>query len=163
MAPSSASCPAPSTAPSEDDVRGLFNHDSNIVLGRTAAGTMLIKATSAGLEYDIDPPASAAADGVIESLRRGDVSGSSFSFLVTEEVWRKEEKIEIREITGVVLYDTGPVTFPAYEATTAALKSAGAMDEARRSYDAWGKRIESEARVARRMRMRTRLAELGLT
>ncbi len=40
----------------EDDVRALFNHDPNCVLGRTTAGTLSLSEDQTGLRYQIDPP-----------------------------------------------------------------------------------------------------------
>ena len=121
----------------EDDVRGLFNHDSNMVLGRTSAGTMTLSSTRGGLKYVIRPADTTVARDVAEHISRGDVTGSSFAFRVTEENWRTEEpdteqEREIREIREVSLYDVGPVTFPAYSGSTAETNS-----EARSAYEAY--------------------------
>lgn len=105
----------------EDDVRALFNHDDNIVLGRTKSGTLRLSVDAKGLRYEIEPPESAAS--VIESIRRGDVSGSSFSFRVTDETFLKKDDVRIREIRGVTLFDVSPVVFPAYTATEADVRS----------------------------------------
>ena len=134
----------------DNDVRGLFNHDPSQVLGRTSAGTMKLRADKKGLHYEIDPGDTSVARDVLEHLRRGDVSGSSFAFSISDEEWRKEDGVEIREITGFkALYDTGPVTYPAYETTTAGVRSAGGDGEARASYEAWKHRAEYEATRAK--------------
>ena len=49
-----------------------------------------------------------------ESIRRGDVSGCSFSFIADRTVWREDGETTYREIESVTLYDVGPVTFPGY-------------------------------------------------
>jgi len=117
----------------EDDVRGLFNHDPSMVLGRSKAGTMALASDERGLRYEIIPGDTSVARDVREHLKRGDVTGSSFAFTVTDEQYRKEDGIHIREIHGVRLYDVGPVTFPAYEGTTAGARMRGAdEDELRR-------------------------------
>lgn len=112
------------------DVRGLFNHDPDNILGRTASGTMRLVVGAAGLNYEIDTGATTVAHDVLEHLRRGDVSGSSFSFAIPPggQTWTKtidEGKIhEIREIVRIdPLYDVGPVTFPAYVATVAVARA----------------------------------------
>jgi len=125
-----------------DDVRGLFNHDANQVLGRTTAGTMRLAATSAGLAYEITPGNTTVAADVKEHLRRKDVSGSSIAFSVDEERWTETKSADgkwnvLREIISVGLADTGPVTFPAYETTTAGLRADGEPDEAKRSLAAF--------------------------
>lgn len=103
----------------EDDVRALMNHDPDNLLGRTATGTLRLLVDKRGLYYEIDPPATSYGADLMAILRRGDISGSSFSFRVTGEEWKRDGDEDIIEITGVALYDVGPVTFPAYEATTA--------------------------------------------
>lgn len=130
----------------EDDVRGLFNHNPDHLLGRTSAGTMKLKTDKAGLNYDITPPESPVGDQVRESIRRGDLSGSSFSFHVTDERWKKVDDREIREIRGVRLFDVGPVTFPAYEATTTGVRCEGDMTEVRASHASWkaGEALDDE-------------------
>lgn len=103
----------------QDDVRGLFNHDPNQILGRTSAGTLKLSVDATGLFYEITPGDTTIADNVIESIRRGDIDGSSFSFRVLDEELKKEDGKYKREITKVgPVYDVGPVTFPAYEDTT---------------------------------------------
>jgi len=144
-------------AAKEDDVRGLFNHDPNQVLGRTSAGTLALKNDEKGLAYDIQPGATTVGRDVTEHIRRKDVQGSSFSFRVTDSDWRKEDDVDIREIRGVVLYDVGPVTFPAYETTTTGVRTAGDMTEARKSHAEWAK--EAEMRVSDRAEADRKLAE----
>lgn len=123
-------------AAAEDDVRGLFNHDVNQVLGRTRAGTMRLSVDNVGLAYEIDVPASQSA--LVESVERGDVTGSSFSFDVLSESWTRETtadgiEIEVRQVQDVRLYDIGPVTFPAYESTSVGVRVSGDVAEAKES------------------------------
>lgn len=106
------------------DVRGLFNHDPNCILGRTKAGTCRLSVDARGLRYEIDPPKTQLCADLMESISRGDVTGSSFSFRVVDQAWITEGEQEIREIRKVELFDVGPVTFPAYEATEAGLRAA---------------------------------------
>jgi HK97 family phage prohead protease len=113
------------------DVVALFNHDSNIVLGRTSSGTLELSSDTKGLRYVVTPPVSRA--DVIELISRKDVSGSSFAFTVDpkQESFRTGEDgkaiRQIREVSG--LYDVGPVLVPAYPQTSASV--------ALRSYEAW--------------------------
>jgi HK97 family phage prohead protease len=115
----------------EDDVIGLFNHDSSIVLGRTTSGTMTLSADSRGLKYVIQLPDTRAADDVRTVIERGDVNGSSFAFLPTDGgvEWSQETRdgvqISVRNIHAVQLFDAGPVTSPAYGATTVDARSSG--------------------------------------
>jgi HK97 family phage prohead protease len=115
-----------------DDVRALFNHDPSDVLGRTAAKTLRLSVDKFGLAYSVDLGDTQAARDVLEYIRRGDVTGSSFSFEVTDETEARENGKRVFEIRGVKLWDVGPVTFPAYTATTAEARDwfAGARERA---------------------------------
>lgn len=139
----------------EDDVRGLFNHDINKVLGRSTSSTLRLSVDNIGLRYEIDPPNTATANEVIELLGRGDVTGSSFSFVVTDSnPVRKEGGRRILEITGVSLFDVGPVTFPAYTAASSNVRAMGeSMTDLRT-------RIEAEERIATAERDRERRLRL---
>lgn len=146
----------------EDDVRGAFNHDPSLILGRTSAGTMRLSVDEIGLKYEIDLPDTTAGRDIEVSVERGDVTGSSFMFNITDSGERKENDVWISELKGIRLYETGPVTFPAYEATTTGMRSAGDAEakarfeaaaaadsarEQRRLRCAWIERNESMARL----------------
>ncbi len=110
-----------------DDVRGLFNHDINNLLGRKSAGTLELRTTKAGLDYKIFPPDTQVGRDVQVSIKRGDITGSSFSFNVGRNGDTWEESADgtiLRTITEFSsLGDVGPVTFEAYEDTTVAARS----------------------------------------
>jgi hypothetical protein len=67
------------------DVRALFNHEPNNLLGRTKAGTLALKQDSIGLYFDIEPPETQTARDVYTLVKRGDITGCSFAFMVTKE------------------------------------------------------------------------------
>lgn len=147
------------------DVRGLFNHNPDLILGRTAAGTMRLKKTAAGLDYEIDPPDTAAGRDVAVSLERGDVTGSSFAFVPRRVSWVEEtdgagNRREICQVEDVDLYDVGPVTFPAYAATSAGVRSDEELADVRASYDAWKREAGPDTAAA--VDVRRRLVELDL-
>ena len=76
-----------------DDVRALFNHDPNFVLGRTRSNTLRLEIDSWGLAYTLDPPdTQTVRDLVLKPLQRGDVTGSRFGFRVAPDgdEWRRE-------------------------------------------------------------------------
>jgi hypothetical protein len=113
----------------EDDTRALFNHDTNIVLGRTKSQTLAVKEDEKGLYIHITPPATALInDMVLEPIRRGDVDQMSFSFAVAKggDEWvTKDEKVTRTLKRGGCkrLYDVSPVTFPAYPKTSVSVRS----------------------------------------
>ena len=105
------------------DARGLFNHDTNMLLGRTTSGTMRLIKNQRGIKYEIEMPDTTVGRDVHISIERGDITGSSFSFIPDSIEWSQENRdgvdVEIRTIKSIAkLIDVGPVTFPAYEATT---------------------------------------------
>lgn len=106
----------------EADIRGLINHDSNLIFGRSAAGTLELKEDDDGLRYEspLDNGISYVSD-LIKSVGRGDISGNSFTFEAVEEEWKfydDRDKLDERVLTEVRLFDVGPVTYPAYPQTS---------------------------------------------
>lgn len=120
----------------KDDVRALFNHNPDYVLGRNTSGTLKLSEDETGLKVSIDPPDTQFARDLAVSIERGDISQMSFAFQVQEEEWIRGEgnEMDSRKIKKVRLFDVSPVTFPAYEGT----------DIAMRSHEAWKKGQEEE-------------------
>lgn len=117
------------------DTRALFNHDPNYLLGRTASGTLRLTVDERGLAYEIDTPNTATIrDLVVEPLRRGDMSGSSFAMRVAKggDSWHEEKDgLIVRTIYKIAeLRDVGPVAFPAYPDSSAAQRSLNAWKQA---------------------------------
>lgn len=106
-----------------DDVRALFNHDPNQVLGRTKAGTLKLSEDSAGLRYEILPPDTQVGRDLVVSIDRGDVSQSSFGFRVVQEEWDDSDDMPLRTIMAAELFDVSPVTYPAYEGTDVGVRA----------------------------------------
>lgn len=142
----------------QHDTRSFFNHDANWILGRTTAGTLGLSIDSRGLRYEISPPDTSAGRDVRESVRRKDVTGSSFMFVAQGVAWRKEEGVTIREINDVDLWEVGPVVFPAYEGTSSELRmqSLRTLVDAERRRHAPGPTVEMELR-----RLALRRRQLG--
>lgn len=101
------------------DVRALMNHDPNLILGRTRAGTLDLAEDDIGLRYEIAPPDTQYARDLMISLERGDINQSSFGFRVVKERWETRDEENIRFLMDVDLFDISPVTFPAYPQTSA--------------------------------------------
>jgi len=106
------------------DVVALWNHNDDIVLGRTTSGTLRLNQDSRGLHYTIDLPNTQTARDIHESVRRGDINGSSFAFNVPEggQDWSEQRDADgtfyvQRDINDVNLLDVSPVTHPAYQGT----------------------------------------------
>jgi HK97 family phage prohead protease len=121
-----------SAAIGRDDVRALFNHDENLVLGRTVSGTLKLSEDATGLRYEISPPDTSWARDLVVSIERGDVSQSSFAFRATKEQWDETGDLPVRTILEAELFDVSPVTYPAYDDTEVGVRSLAAAREARR-------------------------------
>jgi len=110
------------------DVRGLFNHNPDKILGRNTAGTLRLSEDERGLRFEIDPDLEISyAKDLQRSMQRGDINQCSFGFKVAEEgqSWAKDSAgMWIRTITKVAqLFDVSPVTYPAYISTSCAVRS----------------------------------------
>jgi len=106
-----------------DDIRALYNHDPNYVLGRNKAGTLELTEDERGLYVKIKPPKAQWAKDLMCSIKRGDVDAMSFGFAVILDKWYAAEGADVRELIKVKLYDVSPVTFPAYPATECDVRS----------------------------------------
>lgn len=106
------------------DIRALWNHDANIVLGRNKSGTLRLSEDSVGLAYECDAPATQLVrDMVMSPIARGDVNQCSFGFRTISDKWNKIDGEWIRTLLEVELLDVSPVTYPAYASTDVAVRS----------------------------------------
>ena len=101
----------------DNDVRALINHDPNLVLGRTTNGTLKLEQDERGLKYRVELGKQQYAKDFYESVKRGDISQSSFAFTIDKQSWNEERTV--RSVDKVrQLLDVSPVTYPAYSAAT---------------------------------------------
>ena len=121
------------------DIRVLINHDTTLVLGRTAAHTLELRTEAHGLWGSIlINPNDQDAMNLYERVKRGDVNQCSFGFDVTNEDAEVREDGSVHwTIKGVKLYEVSVCTFPAYETTEVSARSAEAVDIRKRRFDAW--------------------------
>ena len=113
------------------DVRGLINHNPDLILGRTKSGTMRLKEDSIGLKMEIDAPDIQVARDLMTSIDRGDITQGSFRFKTITDNWHMQDGETIRDLIDVDLMDASVVTFPAYEDTdigVRALADSAGMD-----------------------------------
>jgi HK97 family phage prohead protease len=138
----------------EYDIRCLFNHEAELILGRTKADTCKVFVNGDGnLEYtwvpDYENPTHMS---VVRSIMRGDITQSSFAFTIKEQSWTTSEKygnMGKRVITVIEdLYDVSPVTYPAYADTEADARSIAAMRDEEQEIEA-AKRSQASADVLR--------------
>jgi len=108
-----------------DDIRALFNHDANFVLGRNTAGTLTLREDDKGLWIEVSPPDTQFAHDLMISISRGDISQMSFGFQIISEERQKGEGNEpdLYTLREVKLWDVSPVTFPFYQQTDVSVHS----------------------------------------
>lgn len=123
----------------EDDVRALFNHDNNLILARTGT-TLEIGVDDKGLWYRFEAPNTTAGNDLVENIRLGNVTQSSYGFKSKENSYNEELRegvyVEIRTILEIKkLFDVSPVTYPAYETTEVSLRSLQEFRDSKKTDD----------------------------
>ena len=110
------------TQTSRDDIKALFNHSTDLVLGSKRAGTLKLSEDTKGLHYEVDLDLDITHHrSAFKMIERGDVTNSSFGFDVIEERWSVSENSNdpvLREVLETRLYEVSPTPFPAYEDST---------------------------------------------
>lgn len=123
----------------EGDIRSMFNHDTNWLLGRTSNKTLRLASDKTGLRYETDiNPDVAHAVSVHAMVERGEVDGSSVWFRVIRQEWTQPTESNgleraLRRITEGELIETGPVVFPAFTQTSVTARSLALVDRTLRS------------------------------
>lgn len=141
----------------KDDIRALFNHDPNYVLGRNRAGTLELVEDEIGLRVRITPPETSWAKDIQTSIKRGDITQMSIGFIVEEDKWSTRDGMDVREIRKVQLFDVSPVTFPAYTATDVGVR---AMEEYNGYKAEQRSKAEEAERTAERAKQQAKLKGL---
>ena len=138
------------------DVKVLWNHDTNVVLGSTANGTASLREDETGLfgsvlinDKDQD------AVNAHARVERGDVDGCSFGFEIArqEEWWDDDGVYHTRIMEVDPLYEVSPCTFPAYTSTNISARAAQTLVEAREKLE----RAQAERRRQWREQMLARV------
>lgn len=132
------------------NVVALFNHDQNQILARTGVNLDLI-VDDVGLKYRFIPPKTQLGNDLVENVRSGLITQSSFAFTLPldddAEVWEETDNPQYeynRKILKIErIYDVSPVTFPAYPSTEVKIgaRSQNAIDKlkAQKEVPKWAK------------------------
>lgn len=114
------------------DVICKLNHDDQKVLARSkyGEGSLILEVDDKGLKYTFEAPRTQYGDELLEYLRRGDITGSSFAFTIEEDEFsyqwpfdKDADPVLCREVIKVdKIFDVSPVFSPAYEKTSVANK-----------------------------------------
>ena len=132
------------------DIRCLWNHNDDIVLGRTGAGTLILRADEHGLfgEVVINKDDVDAMNGLAR-IKRGDVSQCSFGFeIVQQDILNRADDV-LFTVKKVKLWEVSPVTFPAYQETAISARKHDADQVKKRELEAWKLRVKEKMNGAK--------------
>ena len=123
----------------QDDIRCLWNHNSDIVLGRTTANTLMLRVDSHGVYAKcLVNPNDTDALNAWARVSRKDVTGASFGFdIVREDTEVREDNSVHYTIREVKLYEISPCIFPAYESTAIEARQKDAENIKKRKAEKW--------------------------
>lgn len=107
------------------DVRALFDHDPQMIIGRTKAGTLQLWKDEIGLRFECELSDTSYSRDLYENILNGNVDQCSFGFILDNDgdEWRFDESTNLyrRTLKRIKrLMDVSVVTFPAYQDTAVA-------------------------------------------
>lgn len=109
------------------DVLCLLNHEeSRGVLARSkyGKGSLKLSIDETGLKYEFEAPGTQLGNELLEGLKRGDITTSSFAFCVEDEYWEELNGTNYRHIKKIkYLFDVSPVYIEAYPDTSVAQRN----------------------------------------
>ena len=116
---------------SRNEIKLFVNHDTSRVLASKRAGTLRLAEDSHGLRVEADLPDTTDGRDMATLIKRGDVDSMSFGFSVPKGGDSWSDDGQERELREVRLHEASIVTgFPAYEATTAQVRSLDGLVDA---------------------------------
>lgn len=101
----------------QTDLLGLWNHNTDMPMGRTSAGNMSAQKDQRGVFMQLAPLATDT--GRLEKVEQHIVKGQSFGFRMIQDEWNFDGKIPVRTVTDMRVSELSVVVFPAYPQTTA--------------------------------------------
>jgi HK97 family phage prohead protease len=119
-----------------NDIRALWNHNTQYVLGRNKSGSLELKTDEKGLYASIRLPKTQYAQDLYELVKRGDVDQCSFGFNITGEDLEELASGGYRwRINEADLHEVSVVTFPAYENTSVQARAKQVEQIEKRKFD----------------------------
>jgi HK97 family phage prohead protease len=107
---------------SRNEIKLLWNHDSGEPLASVRGGSMQLVEDERGLKVTATLPQTSRGRDVAELLRSKVIDSMSFGFNVIKDSWSRDG--QTRTLESVRLFEVSVVSFPAYAATTAQVRSA---------------------------------------
>ena len=156
------------------DVALMVGHDFGMIplahsRRNNGSGTMTLTADEHGVKMlaVLDVKNNPKAQEAYSAIRRGDISGMSFAFVVDKEAWEDlDTEKPLRRITGISdIFEVSLVAFPAYKGTSVQAASEGdALESVRASLESAKAELEEKRKAAadaeRRMALIARLENL---
>jgi HK97 family phage prohead protease len=109
------------------------NEDKGVLArSKNGSGSLTLEIDERGLKYSFEAPNTNLGDELLEGIRRGDITTSSFAFRVGKDKWdKRSDGTYLRTICNISeLFDVSPVYRAAYDATSVCVDTRG-MDEAK--------------------------------
>lgn len=135
------------------DIPLLANHDG-LPMARTTNGTLTLEEDAKGLRMNATLAPTTLGTDVYTLLKRGDLKGMSFAFMVESDKWEERSADmphrEILEFSD--LFEVSIVTEPAYPDTTAQAEATGGEREAAKPDAEVAARLKRTALIPRRRR-----------
>jgi len=133
-----------------DDIRGLYNHDPNYVLGRNKSGTLQLSEDDRGLYFEVTPPNTQWARDLMVSVERRDITQGSFGFRTIRDEWEygDGQEQDLRTLKEVKLFDVSLVTYPFYEQTDVAVRSHAEWTERNKKTETYWRRESARKKLA---------------
>jgi hypothetical protein len=109
---------------SKNNIRALWNHNADIVLGSTKANTLRLEEDAKGLRFELDLPDTQAGRDAAVLIQRGDVEGMSFGFRTIKQEWDESDpKNIVRTLVDLDCSEISATAFPAYPQTKVGVRS----------------------------------------
>ena len=151
------------------DVMFLVGHDfSSIPLARSRNNnehsTMQMSVTDEGMNIrvDLDIEGNPRAAELYSAVKRGDITGMSFAFIVDKDAWEDiDTEYPTRTITSIrKVFEVSAVAFPAYPQTSIQAASEDApLDSARASLESAKQKLKEEREAEAYQERRTALLD----
>lgn len=115
------------------DILCLLNHNEEkglLARSKFGKGSLSLSVDETGLKYRFEAPNTALGNELLEGLKRGDITTSSFAFTIENDKWEKRDNgTYLRRITKFKeLFDVSPVYKEAYPDTSVACRKMKELD-----------------------------------
>lgn len=109
------------------NIKALYNHNTDKILGSVRAGTLELKIDANGLYFEIEPAEELRSyeKDLLISLKRKDVSGCSFGFYPVKYHYETRDSEDFVIIDELKLFEISIVPFPAYSEAGADFRNEG--------------------------------------